>query len=540
MKRNELISKIENTKSWDVIIIGGGASGLGAAIESVTRGYKTLLLEQYDFTSGTSSRSTKLVHGGVRYLAQGNISLVLEALKERGLLLKNAPHLVKNQSFLIPAYTWWYKPFYTVGLTLYDVLSGRLSFGRSLPWSRKRTIKKMPGLKKESLRGSVLYHDGQFDDSRLGINMVQTIIENGGTALNYMQVSDLMKLNGNVSGVVAENKETGKKYKIQAKAVLNATGVFVDKILHKDDPHANNIVTPSQGVHIVIDREFLKSDYAMMIPKTNDGRVLFAVPWHNKVILGTTDIPKNEPTIEPEVTDEEIDFILETAGRYLEKKPSRKDIKSVYAGLRPLVAPQNGAEAKTKEISRGHKIIVANSGLVTIIGGKWTTYRQMGEEVVDKLARIANLPKKESVTESLHIHGYQKKVDLENPLSLYGSDATEIEKIVNSQPQLGELISKELNISKAQVVWAIREEFARNVEDILARRTRALFLNARESIAIAPKVAEIIAKEYGYDKLWEQNQVKKFTQLARKYLPATIKDSRVECRIMKNKEKVLN
>jgi glycerol-3-phosphate dehydrogenase len=518
MKRNDLIEKISSTKTWDVIIIGGGASGLGAAIESVTRGYKTLLLEQYDFTVGTSSRSTKLVHGGVRYLAQGNIALVLEALKERGLLLKNAPHLVKNQSFLIPSYSWWYKPFYTIGLTFYDLLSGRLSFGRSLPWSRKKTISKMPNLKKNKLRGSVLYHDGQFDDSRMGVNMVQTIIEQGGTAINYMEVTALEKKDGHITGVVAKDNETGIEYKLRTKAVLNATGVFVDKILQKDNPEAAHIVRPSQGVHIVIDKEFLKSDYALMIPKTNDGRVLFAVPWHNKVILGTTDLPKDIPAIEPKVTDEEIDFILETAGRYLEKKPTRSDVKSVFAGLRPLAAPNNGSNGKTKEISRSHKIIVSKSGLVTIIGGKWTTYRQMGEEVVNKLAVVANLPRKNSITEELHIHGHKEDVDVNNPLFLYGSDITEIEKMVISQPEYGKLLSEELQINKAQVVWAIRNEFARNVEDVLARRTRALFLDARESIEMAPGVAKIIAKELSYDENWESKQVEKYSQLAQGYI----------------------
>lgn len=518
MTRVDLINQVKSNNVWDIIIIGGGATGLGAAVEAVTRGYKTLLLEQYDFTVGTSSRSTKLVHGGVRYLAQGDIALVLEALKERGLLLKNAPHLVSDKSFLIPSYTWWYKPFYTIGLTLYDLLSGRLRFGRSIPYSRKKTLEKIPTLKKLNLRGSILYHDGQFDDSRLGINLAQTVIENGGTALNYMKVIDFLKENGKIYGVVAKNEETGESYNIKSKIVLNATGVFVDKVIQLDNPDAKHNVKPSQGVHIVIDDNFLQSEYALMIPKTKDGRVLFAVPWHNKVILGTTDVPKDKAVIEPMATNEEIDFILETAGRYLETKPTRADIKSVFAGLRPLAAPKKDVNGKTKEISRKHKIITSKSGLVSIIGGKWTTYREMGEDAINKLAKLANLPKKESITENLHIHGYKKNVNLENPLYYYGSNLEDIEGLIKAMPQLGEQLSEELKIIKAQVIWAVRYEYARKVEDVLARRTRALFLDAKESIRMAPKVAEIMAKELNYDDNWEREQVISFTKLANGYL----------------------
>ncbi len=518
MKRSELIHQVKSTDVWDIIIIGGGATGLGAAVEATTRGYKTLLLEQYDYTIGTSSRSTKLVHGGVRYLAQGNISLVLEALKERGLLLKNAPHLVTNKPFLIPSYKWWYKPFYTFGLTIYDLLSGRSRFGTSRPYSKEKTLEKIPTLKKLNLRGSILYHDGQFDDSRLGINLVQTIIENNGTALNYMKVTSFLKENNKIKGVVAKDDETGIVFEIKAKAVLNATGVFVDEIIQKDNPNAKNVIKPSQGVHIIIDRKFLQSDYALMIPKTRDGRVLFAVPWHNKVILGTTDVAKDEPVIEPKVTNEEVDFILETAGRYLEIKPTRADVKSVFAGLRPLAAPKENANGKTKEISRRHKIITSKSGLVSIIGGKWTTYREMGEDAIDKLAILFNLTERKSVSEELHIHGYKENVDFNNPLYFYGSDIQEIEKLIKNNPNLKKWISEDLKINKAQVVWAVKSEYARNVEDFLSRRTRALLLDAKESIKMAPIVAEIMANELGRDKKWEIEQVKKFNELAKGYL----------------------
>ncbi len=518
MTREELLYEVKEDILWDVIIIGGGATGLGAALEATTRGYKTLLLEQYDYTIGTSSRSTKLVHGGVRYLAQGDIALVLEALKERGLLLKNAPHLVSNKSFLIPSYTWWYKPFYTFGLTIYDLLSGKFRFGKSVPYSRKKTLEKIPTLKKEKLRGSIQYHDGQFDDSRLGINLVQTIIENGGTALNYMQVTNFTKENGKITGVLVQNQESKENYTLKAKIILNATGVFVDSMIKKDNPNARKYVKPSQGVHIMLDKKFLQSDYALMIPKTRDGRVLFAVPWHNKVIVGTTDVPKEDASIEPRATNNEVNFILETAGRYLEKKPTRADVKSVFAGLRPLAAPKKNANGKTKEISRKHKIIKSKSGLVSIFGGKWTTYREMGEDAINKVARLAKLPKKDSKSETFAIHGSKKVISHDNPLYFYGSDLALIENLIQKKPILGDWISEDLKINKAQVVWAVKYEYARKVEDFLSRRTRALLLDAKESIKMAPVVAQIMAEELGYNSDWEKEQIAAYTKLAKGYL----------------------
>ncbi len=517
MRREDLIAQIQSEDTvWDLIVIGGGASGIGAALESATRGYKTLLLEQYDYTVGTSSRSTKLVHGGVRYLAQGNISLVLEALRERGLILQNAPHLSRNQKFLIPSYSWWYKPFYTIGLTMYDLLAGKLSLGRSKPFSKKKTLKTLPTIKEKGLRGGIEYRDGQFDDARLGLNLVQTTIEHGGVPINYMKVTDLLKEDGKTKGVVAVDYETGKEYKIKGKAVLNATGVFVDDILSKDKAEHENLVMASQGIHLVFDSEFLQSDTAIMIPSTSDGRVLFAVPWHNRVIVGTTDIPNPVSLIEPIATDDEIDFILETAERYMTKKPTRADVKSVFAGLRPLAAPKK--DGKTKEISRSHKIITSESGLVTIIGGKWTTYREMGEEVVNKLSQVGNLPRKKSVTHHLKIHGYKKGVDFNNPLYFYGTDVDLINEIIEEDSTNSESISDELMIIKAQVILAIRNELAQNVIDILARRTRALYLDAKESIRMAPIVAEIMAKEMGKDKTWEIKQVEFFNDIAKGYI----------------------
>lgn len=519
MEREKSVKKIADRSGseWDLIIIGGGATGLGVALDAVSRGYSALVLEQSDFSKGTSSRSTKLVHGGVRYLAQGNIDLVREALRERGLLQKNAPHLVQNEIFVIPNYSWWDKFFYTVGLTVYDLLSGKLSLGRSKGISKKEAISRIPTIKQDGLKGGVIYHDGQFDDSRLAVNVAQTISERGGDVLNYFEVTGLIKKNGKVAGVQAEDKQSGNKYSINGKAVINATGVFVDEILSMDQPEHKNIVRPSQGVHIVLDREFLPGNDAIMIPKTDDGRVLFAVPWHNKVVVGTTDTPLNEHSLEPTALDEEIEFILKTADKYLTKKPTRADVKSVFAGLRPLAAPQ-GDSQKTKEISRSHKVMVSNSGLITITGGKWTTFRKMGEDTVDKAISIAKLPRVKSASESLPVHGASESVDFNEPLYFYGSDLGAIKKLMNETTELKEKLHKDYWHVKAEVVWAVRNEMALNIEDFLARRIRILFLDARAAIDMAPVVAELMGRELEKDAEWAENQVETFTELANQYL----------------------
>lgn len=518
MLRETMLQEIENqTKEWDLVIIGGGATGIGSAIESRSRGLRTLLVEQYDFTKGTSSRSTKLVHGGVRYLAQGNYSLVREALRERGRMKKNAPHLVTDQSFIIPIYNWWGVPFYTIGLLLYDFLSGPLSLGKSRPLSKMEILKKIPTIVSQNLWGGVIYHDGQFDDSRLAINMVQTFVENGGVVINYMKVTSLIKNNGCVSGVNLIDQESGKTYEIPSKNVLNATGVFVDDIRKMDDPSAKELVRVSQGVHLVLDREFVPGDFAIMIPKTRDGRVLFAVPWHNKVVVGTTDIQKDTAEIEPIALDEEIDFILETAGRYLIRQPKRSDVKSVFAGLRPLAASRE-EKKDTRQISRGHIIRVSDSGLITVTGGKWTTYRQMAQDVIDLLAkRKRGLKISKSKTDHYRIHGYKKNVDRESPTYFYGSDEEKMLSLIKESKEFGVVISEELKIIKAQVVWSVRHEMARTVEDFLARRTRALFLDARESMRIAPEVAEIMAGELNEGEGWIKKQLTDFSKVAKNY-----------------------
>ncbi len=519
MKREAGIKELEKEdKIWDIIIIGGGASGLGAAVDAAARGYSTILLEKYDFAKGTSSRSTKLVHGGVRYLAQGDVSLVLEALKERGLLKQNAPHLVKNQKFVIPNYTWWSKPFYTIGLKLYDLMAGKLGLGPSVNISKEETLKAIPNLQEDELEGGVIYHDGQFDDARLAINLAQTIVENGGTAVNYCGVTGLIKNNKEeVRGVICKDEETGNEYNIKAKVVVNATGVFTDDILNMDEPGKKKTVVPSQGVHIVLDSSFLQSDLAIMIPRTDDGRVLFAVPWHGKVVVGTTDQLVDEASIEPRALEEEIEFIMKTASRYLEKAPTRKDVKSIFAGLRPLAAPANEGE-KTKEISRSHKILVSLSGLVSIIGGKWTTYRAMAEDVINKAALLGGLDEKKCVTEHMPIHGYVKNVKRENHLYVYGADIPALKQLIAEDEKLGEQLHPDLPYLKAEVIWAVRKEMARTIDDVLSRRTRALFLDAKASIEMAPIIGDLMAKEMGKKYSWTQQQVESFIKNAKGYI----------------------
>lgn len=514
--RETFLDQLEHHTDWDVIIIGGGATGLGVAVDSATRGYRTLLLEQSDFAKGTSSRSTKLVHGGVRYLAQGDIALVYEALHERGLLLKNAPHLVKDQEFIIPIYSWFDKYKYLIGLKFYDLLAGKSGFGKSSFLKKSKVLETIPGLKEEGLIGGVRYSDGQFDDARLALNLAQTAAENGGVILNYMKVTSLTKTGERASGVVVENVESGKRYVLKAKTIVNATGVFVDEVLKMDLPSSHPLVRPSQGAHIVLDASFLKGNVALMIPKTTDGRVLFAVPWHGKVLVGTTDTPLNAHSLEPVALDEEVDFILATAGKYLTRTPTKHDVLSVFAGLRPLAAPGKNTNS-TKEISRSHKLIVSKSGLITITGGKWTTYRKMAMDVLDKAIEIAQLPQKKCITQSVPIHGFQNKHTTDH-FAIYGADADKIRKLMKEDTTLATLLHPSHAFYKAEVIWMVRNEMARTVEDVLARRMRVLFLDAMAAMALAPSVAEIMAKEFGNGKKWIDEQLDEFNTLAKAYL----------------------
>jgi glycerol-3-phosphate dehydrogenase len=514
-RENQLQQLEDPNHLWDVLVIGGGATGLGIALDSISRGYKTLLVEQSDFAKGTSSRSTKLIHGGVRYLAQGDVRLVREASIERGLLCRNAPHLVKNQAFIIPVYSTWDKYKYTVGLKLYDWIAGKFSLGSSVFISRNQTLEALPGIKQEGLLGGVRYQDGQFDDARLAINLAQTIIEKGGTALNYVRVMDLIKVQNKIMGAVLQDVETDKLYEVKARSVINATGVFVDDILRMDNPSAKKTICVSQGVHVVLDKKFFPAQYALMIPETSDGRVLFAVPWHDKLVLGTTDTPVAEASLEPRALEEEIDFILETAGEFLTVKPERIDILSIFAGLRPLAAPKKDSDT-TKEISRSHKITVSPSGLFTMLGGKWTTFRKMGEDMMDYIEKHSGWKHKRSKSAAIKIHGASSSKDVSGLFAIYGSDAAFIKQNMNGSDD--QWLSTSLHIHKEQVRWAVEHEMARTLEDVLSRRTRTLLLDAAESIRIAEPVARYMATLLNKDELWILEQLDQYKNLANQYL----------------------
>jgi glycerol-3-phosphate dehydrogenase len=502
---------------WDMAVIGGGATGVGTAVDAASRGYSVCLVEQSDFGKGTSSRSTKLVHGGVRYLQQGNVSLVMEALKERGILRQNAPHLVHDLAFVVPNYVWWEAPFYGIGMKVYDLLAFRYGFGKSRLLARDEVLALIPTLEQEGLRGGVVYYDGQFDDARLLINLAQTAEQHGAVLLNYAPVIGLTHDDeGFVDGIIFTDLESGRQHTVRARCVINATGAFSDAVRKLDDPEARPMIAPSQGVHVMLERSFLAGDAAIMVPRTSDGRVLFAIPWHGHTLIGTTDTPIEDVSLEPVAQDQEIDFILTTASRYLARHPTRADILSVFAGIRPLVKASEAAS--TAALSREHTIQVARSGLLTIAGGKWTTYRKMAEDCVDHAATLAKLDERPCVTRTLHVHGYHPHAEQFGELRYYGADAAALAGLVSTAPELGRRLHPALPIQAVQIVWAVRHEMARTVDDVLSRRTRALLLNARAALAMAPEVARLMAAELGRDDAWQTDQVAQFTALAQGYL----------------------
>jgi glycerol-3-phosphate dehydrogenase len=514
MQRRDIVNRLRTERSWDMIVVGGGATGLGAAVDAASRGYTTLLLEAHDFAKGTSSRSTKLVHGGVRYLAQGNIALVYEALQERGRLRRNAPHLVSVLPFVVPGYTWWSNPFYGAGLLLYSAMAGSLGMGISRLIGRNEALRLVPTLEPEGLGGGVVYYDGQFDDARLAITLLRTALDHNALALNYAMVTDLLKENGKVVGVRVHDTEGDQEFEVRGKVVVNATGVFADELRQRDEPGAQSLLSPSQGIHLVLDRSFLPGEHAIMIPKTDDGRVLFALPWHNRVVVGTTDTPIEQTALEPRPLQEEVDFLLSHAARYLSKDPTPADVLSIYVGLRPLV--KASAAGPTSKLSREHTLLVSPSGLVTITGGKWTTYRNMAEDTVNRAAEIGGLPKVKCRTRNLRLHGYREQPEPE-PFGVYGSDAPQVQLLLGSQPGWHEQLHPNLPYRAGEVIWAARHELARTVEDVLSRRTRALLLDAQASIAMAPRVAALLASELGHDQTWANDQIRQYTALANGY-----------------------
>jgi glycerol-3-phosphate dehydrogenase len=502
---------------WDVLVIGGGASGLGAAVEAASRGYRTLLVERSDFAKGTSSRSTKLVHGGVRYLEQLNLTLVTDALRERGHMLRNAPHLVHDQQFVVPAYSYASLPYYGFGLKVYELLSGKLSFGRSEMLSAKSTLERLPGLTGVGLRGGILYHDGQFDDARYAISLLRTLQDLGGVAINYVEAVALLQSGGKTIGITARDREDDAAFDLQAKVVINACGVFSEDTLSMEHKKHESMLAVSQGTHFVLPHSFLAGSTALMIPKTADGRVLFAIPWHGSTIVGTTDVPVARASAEPRALASEKKFILDHIERYFGQRPGAKEILSVWSGLRPLVKK---AGVKTSQLSRDHTILVSPTGVVTVTGGKWTTYRRMGQDTINRASEVASLPKLPSRTLELKIHGWA--MDSTGAASdwerVYGSDVPLLHALSCEDSGLDALLHPRLPFRAREVVWAARHEMARTVEDILARRTRALFLDARAAMEAAPDVAGLLARELNRSESRKTKDLADFLEVAAGYV----------------------
>jgi glycerol-3-phosphate dehydrogenase len=532
MNREKMVARVKGrTEPWDIAVIGGGAVGAGVAVDASSRGLDVLLVEREDFGKGTSSRSTKLIHGGVRYLEQGNVALVMEALKERGLLLRNAPHIVHNLPFVVPNYSWWEGPFYGVGMKVYDLLAGEYNFGKSRILSLEQTLEHLPTIRRDGLRGGVLYHDGQFDDTRLLTHLIATAVDHGATVLNYTAAVAMVKnAEGLLSGIVVEDRETGDGFTAKARVVVNATGIFTDETRRLALPDAPTMVSPSQGIHLVFDRSFLSGKTAIMVPHTKDGRVMFAIPWHNRTLVGTTDTPMEKPSYEPVALEEEIAFILDTAALYLSKPPSRQDVLSIYVGIRPLVKRAGAESNNTATLSRDHTIQIDSSGLLTVVGGKWTTYRHMAEDCVDQAITLGGLKDSPCSTFGLRIHGYHEHPELLGELRVYGTDADGIRALSQANPKLAEKLHPDLPYVGAEIIWGARHEMSRTVDDALARRTRALLLNARAASAIAPIVARLLAEELGRDEKWEKDQVASFTALAEQYVLAPAKRAADEVR----------
>ena len=516
MKRNEQLKKINDSeKEWDLVVIGGGSSGLGVALDAVSRNLSVILIDKSDFAKGTSSKSTKLLHGGVRYLANGTLGLVFEALKERGLILENANHLTKKIPFIIPAYNAWELIKYFVGLKLYDWMSIQWSIGKSSYISKNEILEKMPHLISKNLIGGIKYYDGQFDDARLAVDLAKTINNFGGVTLNYMKVNKIKKSESNkISGLEIKDKISGNTYNIKAKMVVNATGVFTDQIIKLDNKKETDLIQPSQGTHIVLPGTLGIKNEALMIPKTSDGRVLFLIPWKNKILVGTTDTLVEKANLDPEANEHEINFILETVNKYITSKVEKKDILSIFTGLRPLAKTSD--ISKTKEISRSHKIIISNSNLVSIVGGKWTTFRKMGEEVVDLFYKITGEKINKSSSKNIKIHGHTKK-KIKGHLSIYGSDYEKIKSLIKENPSFIKKLHPNYPYLVGEVIWSIRHEMAVTLEDVLCRRIGLLFIDTQASIEVSKKVISIMKIELKKDDKWAENDLIKFLKLAKKY-----------------------
>ena len=487
-----LTTRSQEEYMWDVIVIGGGATGLGSAVDAASRGLKVLLLEGHDFAKGTSSRATKLAHGGVRYMAQGNFSLVREALEERGRMLLNAPNLVKPLAFVIPVRNVFQKLFYWFGLKMYDMLAGKLGVGPTTMMKKNEVLRTVPTILQHKLGGGVRYFDAQFDDARLAIALMKTLHKLGGMAVNYLPVTGFIKQGDKITGVKARDFFTGAEFCFKSKAVINATGVWVDEIRRMDSAETKPMLSPSQGVHVVVDQHFYPSKEALLVPKTSDGRVLFVVPWLGKTLIGTTDTPRKDSPWEPDALPEEIDFILQTAGQYLANAPTRADVRSVFVGLRPLVSAGDEKQ-NTKSISREHTVITSASGLVTITGGKWTTYRSMAEEVVDLVCDQQGWMNKPTRTRYLRL---EDDLPMKKP---------------------GSALHENLDINEAEIAQAVLEEMAVTIEDVLARRSRALFLDSAAALDCMNEVRFVLQNELRYTDEELDRQEADFRRLVAQY-----------------------
>jgi glycerol-3-phosphate dehydrogenase len=515
--RHERLRALGCDQTWDVVVIGGGASGLGAAVEAASRGLRTLLLERNDFAQGTSSRSTKLVHGGVRYLEQFNLKLVLDALRERGYMLRNAPHLVHKLNFVVPVFSYTAIPYYGVGLKLYELLSGKLSFGKSKILTVAETTQRLRTLRREGLKGGILYRDGQFDDARYAITLMRTLEDLGGVALNYAEVTGFLKRGGMIEGATVRESETGEDFDILARVVINATGAFTQRVLKMDNAEEASPLVLSQGSHFVVSKDFLPGSDALMIPKTDDGRVLFAIPWHEQVLVGTTDEAVPHGFAEPHPMAKEKIFLAEHIRKYLGRTIASGDVLSMWSGLRPLVRKGNAA---TSRISRDHQIVRSPSGLISVMGGKWTTYRKMGEDAISAAIKVSGLSAAPTRTKDLRLHGWQEHPARETSESdlVYGCDLQKMEDLSANDSTLDQLLHPLLPYRRREVIWAARFEQARTTEDVLARRTRALFLNAAAAIQIAPEVSQLLAKELKRNETFLLRDLEKFRKVAQTYL----------------------
>lgn len=515
MSRDRMLERAMQMRPWDVIIVGGGCTGIAAALDAAGRGYRTLLVERGDFTGGTSSRSTKLIHGGVRYLRQRRVQMVYGALRERHRLWRNAPHLVDSLRLVVPAYRWWERPYYGVGLMVYDALAGRRGLGRSRVVGRRECGRRISTLERRKLRGGVLYHDGQFDDARLGWTLLRTAANFGAVTVNYAEAVALRSARGRIKGVRLRDRVGGDEWIALGGVVINATGPSADALRGFDDVRDGSGVVLSRGTHIVVSNAFLPGDTAVLIPSTDDGRVLFAIPWHGHVLIGTTDVPVGEPA----ASDAEIDYLIDHASRYLTRPLARSDVLSAWAGLRSLAAVDAGA-GDTATLSRDHAVSVSMRGLVTVVGGKWTTCRKVAQDTIDVAAEVAGLSPAPSVTARLRVHGYSRRKAVRAPWKVYGSEAGAVRALEAADEKLAALMHPSLPYRLSQAAWAARHEMAVRVEDVLARRTRTLFLNARAAVAAAPAVARVMAAELGHGEGWVADEVRSFGALAKRYVPA--------------------